>query len=586
MASQGDGMIKGQIHLDLDGMICITRWLFLSVALLVALVSVQTSQLTNLPVIVYLIMGGVAYNLLATLLVYLKMYPDYVAAGSIALDVLLTWGLFWAYRSTDSVLFFFCFLPAISAAIRFDVGWGLLTAAAVSIGYGLSALFAGSQVSRWVIPAVGGRILSVLAATTVAGLLSDRAKSAERNAITTIYQAEQAELARLRTASERAKAIYELAGTLSATLNYQRVLDSVLEISTIGLKELSSLAGRPASMVLLFGDHGLYVAASRNLSHGDDHRIIPGESGIVGRVLSTAEPVIAGNLADDPELSQFAAFRRCRSVICVPLRAGFENYGVVVFASPEQNAYTDEHVEVLTAICNQAVVAIQNAQLYQTLRDERDRIIEIEEEARKKLARDLHDGPTQSIAAIAMRLNFTRLLLDKEPISAKEELQKLEALARRTNKEIRTMLFALRPVVLETQGLKAAVEQLVQKLQETEALPVHLQIEDLGDQLDVNLQAVAFFITEEAINNAKKHANAHNIWVRMYIRDKYFITEVEDDGKGFVVDVEKEAAAQRGSLGLINLQERAELVEGQLAIDSQPGRGTKIRLVVPLKGIS
>lgn len=579
-------MIKGQIHLDLDGMICITRWLFLSVVLLVALVSVQTFQLASLPVIVYLVMGGVAYNLLATLLVYLKMYPNYVAAASIALDVLLAWGLFWAYRSTDSVLFFFCFLPAISAAIRFDVGWGLLTAAAVTIGYGLSALFAGSQAGRWVIPAVGGRILSVLAATTVAGLLSDRAKSAERNAVTSIYQAEQAELSRLRTASERAKAIYELAGTLSATLNYQRVLDSVLEIGTIGLKELSSLAGRPASMVLLFGDHGLYVATSRNLSHGDDNRIIPGESGIVGHVLSAAEPVIAGNLADDPELSQFAAFRRCRSAICVPLRAGFENYGVVVFASPEQNAYTDEHVEVLTAICNQAVVAIQNAQLYQTLRDERDRIIEIEEEARKKLARDLHDGPTQSIAAIAMRLNFTRLLLDKEPISAKEELQKLEALARRTTKEIRTMLFTLRPVVLETQGLKAAVEQLVQKLQETEALPVHLQIEDLGDQLDVNLQAVAFFITEEAINNAKKHANAHNIWVRMYIRDRCFITEVEDDGKGFVVDVEKEAAAKRGSLGLINLQERAELVEGQLTIDSQPGKGTKIRLVVPLKGVS
>jgi signal transduction histidine kinase len=101
--------------------------------------------------------------------------------------------------------------------------------------------------------------------------------------------------------------------------------------------------------------------------------------------------------------------------------------------------------------------------------------------------------------------------------------------------------------------------------------------------LDVNVQAVAFFITEEAINNAKKHANARNIWVKMYIQDGYFVTEVEDDGKGFVVDVESEAAAQRGSLGLINLRERAELVEGQLTIKSQPGRGTKISLIVPLK---
>ncbi len=571
--------------LDLDGMICITRWLFLSVALLLALFSVNALQTGNLPAMVYLVLGGVAYNLLATALVYFKISPDYVSGGAAVLDVLLSWGLLFASRSESSVFFFFCFLPAVSIAVRFDVGWGLLGGAATALGYVLSALFANPalRTTSGTLFAVGGRALGIVAAATVAGLLGDYLKRSVHSTLFKTGRWEQAELRRLRAASERAKAIYELAGTLSATLNYERVLDSVLEISTIGFEELSTLASRPASMVLLFGDNGLHVAASRNLSHGDDKRIIPGEAGIVGQALATAEPVIRGNLADDPELSQFATFRRCRSAICVPLRAGFENYGAVVFASPEPNAYTDEHIEVLTAICNQAVVAIQNAQLYQTLRDERDRIIEIEEEARKKLARDLHDGPTQSIAAIAMRLNFTRLLLDKEPTRAKEELQKLEALARRTTKEIRTMLFTLRPVVLETQGLKVAVEQLVQKLQETGELPVHLYIEDFGDRLDVNVQAVAFFITEEAINNAKKHANANNIWVRMYIQDDCFVTEVEDDGKGFVVEEESKAAAQRGSLGLINLRERAELVEGQLTIESQPGQGTKVSLVVPLK---
>jgi signal transduction histidine kinase len=581
-------MTREQSHFfDLNGMICAMRWLFLSVALLVALVSNQASRSQNLPVIVYLLLGGVAYNLLATLLLYLKIFPDYVIVSTSVLDILLTWGLLFASRSADSILFFFCFLPTISVAIRFDVGWGLLAAAAAVLGYWLSAVAANPALdARAGIFSVGGRALGIVASAAVAGLLGDRLKRSVQSTLANTGRSEQAELRQLRATSERAKAIYELAGTLSATLNYQRVLDSVLEISTIGFEELSVVASRPASMVLLFDDNVLRVAASRNLSHGDEKRIISGQSGIVGRALSTAEPVIAGNLADDPELHKFAAFRRCRSAICVPLRAGFENYGVVVFASPERDAYTDEHVEVLTAICNQAVVAIQNAQLYQTVRDERDRIIEVEEEARNKLARDLHDGPTQSIAAIAMRLNFTRLLLDKEPARAKEELQKLEALARRTTKEIRTMLFTLRPVVLETQGLKVAVEQLVQRLQETEDLPVHLYIEDMGDQLDVNVQAVAFFITEEAVNNVKKHARADNIWVRMYIQGDCFVTEIEDDGKGFVVEVESEAAAQRGSLGLINLRERAELVEGQLTIESQPGRGTKIGLVVPLKGVS
>lgn len=569
-------------------MICVTRWLFLSGMLLATLVSPQISRSDDLAVSVYLILGGVAYNLLATLLIYLRVFPDYVTVGATVLDVVLTCAFLFSGPNDNNALFIFGFLPAVSAAIRFDMGWGLLAAVTIAMVYGLSALFANPTLSTDGVGmfAVGARAFGPLAAATVAGLLGDRLKQAARSAASDAARANQEELHRLRTASERAKAIYEMAGTLSATLNYRRVLDSVLEVSTIGFKELGSLAGRPASMVLLFGDKGLYVAASRNLGHGDEKRAVRGESGIIGQALSAAEPVIAGNLANDPELNQFAAFRRCRSAICVPLRAGFESYGAVVFASPEENVYTEEHVELLTAVCNQAVVAIQNAQLYQTLREERDRIIEVEEEARKKLARDLHDGPTQSIAAIAMRLNFTRLLLDKELPRAKEELQKLENLARRTTKEIRTMLFTMRPVVLETQGLKAAVEQLVQKLQETEDIPVHLHIEDLGDRLDVNLQAVAFFITEEAINNAKKHANADDIWVRMYIRDDCFITEIEDDGEGFVVDAESEAAAQRGSLGLINLRERAELVEGQLTIESQPGQGTKINLIVPLRGVN
>ena len=92
-------------------------------------------------------------------------------------------------------------------------------------------------------------------------------------------------------------------------------------------------------------------------------------------------------------------------------------------------------------------------------------MVEVEEDARTKLARDLHDGPTQSISAIAMRLNFVRLLLGRDPQKVKDELFKLENLARRTTKEIRTMLFTLRPVVLETQGLAAAVEQLAEKFQ-------------------------------------------------------------------------------------------------------------------------
>ena len=119
-------------------------------------------------------------------------------------------------------------------------------------------------------------------------------------------------------------------------------------------------------------------------------------------------------------------------------------------SSPRPTA--PEHVELLTLFCNQATIALQNASLYQSLREERDKIVGKEEEARRKLARELHDGPTQDVAAIAMRLNFARLLVERNPERARAELERLEDLAHRTVREIRSMLFALRPVISGDRG--------------------------------------------------------------------------------------------------------------------------------------
>jgi signal transduction histidine kinase len=144
------------------------------------------------------------------------------------------------------------------------------------------------------------------------------------------------------------------------------------------------------------------------------------------------------------------------------------------------------------------------------------------------------------------------------------------------------MLFTLRPVVLETQGLKVAVEQLVEKHKETGELPVKLEIEDIEDQIDVNVKAVAWFITEEALNNAKKYANAEHIWIRMYIRDDHFVAEIEDDGEGFDYEATMANYDQRGSFGLLNYKERADLVNGRSIVRSSPGKGAKVTLIVPL----
>jgi signal transduction histidine kinase len=294
-----------------------------------------------------------------------------------------------------------------------------------------------------------------------------------------------------------------------------------------------------------------------------------------------AEPIARGSVSQDPELKDFPSLAKAQSVICVPLRAGFESYGVVVFSSSKPKAFTQEHIDLISAFCNQAVIALENARLYRTLQQDKQRIIESQEESRRRLARELHDGPTQTISALAMRLSFTKMLAKREPAKAAAELDKLEDLARRTAKEIRMMLFTLRPVVLETQGLVAALQQYADKLRESDGLPVTIE-NSVQDRLPSEVEDIAFSVIEEAVNNARKHAKAQGITVRMRVQRGLFVAEVEDKGKGFDLSSVTKGYDQRGSLGLINMRERAALVEGNVKIDSTPGKGTTVTLLIPV----
>ncbi len=563
----------------LDMITAYGRWAALAVISLVALLTFPSAPTSPLWTVLAAVAAKAVLDAIPLVMLYFKFYPDYAALTFSILDSIFALVLIYL---GGAGMFLYAFFPALTLAIRFDWGTGLGGGLILGVGYVLLSLLQGG---------LGGvedviLLLTLVATTVFCGLMAEHIKREPPLNAEEVREREE-EIRRLRAAVERARAVYEMTARLSATLNYQRILEAVLEIGASAFDE--STKGRsysreqPAGAVFLYGEEGLYIAAARNLSYEERDLPVKGEKGVLDLVLNHGEAVVTAGLADDPELRQFAPFRRSRSAICVPLRAGLEIYGAVLFTSPRPNAFADEHLELLTAVANQAAVALTNAQLYRDLQEEKEHIIEVEEEARTKLARDLHDGPTQSISAIAMRLNFARLLLDRNPQKVKEELFKLENLARRTTKEIRTMLFTLRPVVLETQGLKAAVEQLIAKLKETGDLPVILEIEeDLEEKLDTNIKAVAWFITEEALNNAKKYAQADHIWVRMYTRDNYFIAEIEDDGKGFDLEATLATYDQRGSFGLLNLQERADLVNGRTTIKSAPGKGTKVTLVVPL----
>jgi len=211
-------------------------------------------------------------------------------------------------------------------------------------------------------------------------------------------------------------------------------------------------------------------------------------------------------------------------------------------------------------------------------------MVDVQEETRKKLARDLHDGPTQSVAAIAMRINLARRMMKKDTKEAELELQKIEELAHRTTKEVRHMLFTLRPLILESQGLTAALTAMAEKMRETFGQNVIINVDEtLLEDMEMGKQGVIFYIIEEAVNNARKHASAFHIWVRLRTFETNIgLLEIEDDGGGFDVAAVNKSYDNRGSLGMVNLKERSELVNGLLNIDSAPGNGTRIQVYIPL----
>jgi signal transduction histidine kinase len=556
--------------------------------------AVSLRWLTLLGMVVSLSMGGrlfsvavwplgglILWNLTMMMFAGLSSRMAYHRQISLTIDLLMTGAFFWMQGGLYGPVLWAGLLPILIGAIYFEL-WGALFAAALFSILEVTTIWTGL-----IFPAFLQTSLVVVVSTLGLGLLfgfiSRRLIEYLREMRVTHIDEEQR---RIRMEGERWRALYELTSTLTGTLSYRRVLDSVLDLGYTALNPDpdAETDEKLISSVLLFKGDRLEVGAARRLTSADLRVKLDANEGVLKRVIDEGEAVLTTNISYDPELGRIIALRTCTAAYCFPLRSGFNVYGAMLFAHADPNYFTRERTDLLDMIGRQAVIAIQNARLYQDLLEEKERMVEVHEEARKKLARDLHDGPTQSVAAMAMRINLTRRMFDRDEKSAIDELVRIEELAHRTTKEIRHMLFTLRPLILESQGLTAALKSMAEKMRETYTQNVVIDVnEKIVEDLEMGKQGVIFYIVEEAVNNARKHAAASNIWVSLKQLDPGLaLLEVRDDGIGFDVNAVTEAYDKRGSLGMINLRERTELVNGLLNVQSQSGKGTIVQVYVPL----
>ncbi len=235
---------------------------------------------------------------------------------------------------------------------------------------------------------------------------------------------------------------------------------------------------------------------------------------------------------------------------------------------------------VLDYLGNQMSVAFAQIETLQNAQQLGAQIIRSQEEERRRVARDIHDGPAQAMANIVFRAEVCERLIDSDVERAKLELRELREHIRATLGEIRKIIFDLRPMALDDLGLVPTIRGVLDVFRTQYGIFTEIAVTGRERRLASHTEIGLFRVAQEALNNVVKHAQASTVRVRIEFAPVGVTLVIEDDGKGF--DAANDDAPA-GHFGLMGMRERLQLLQGKLAIKSTPGKGTRVMITVPLE---
>jgi two-component system sensor histidine kinase DegS len=215
-------------------------------------------------------------------------------------------------------------------------------------------------------------------------------------------------------------------------------------------------------------------------------------------------------------------------------------------------------------------------------RDASRQVFQIIEEERMRIARDMHDGPAQSMANLVLQAEILERLLDRNPKQLVTELGEFKNSVRNALEEIRQLIFDLRPMTLDDLGLVPTLRKFIKEYGDRYGLATRFNVVGQERRLPGNTEGVLFRIIQEALTNVHKHGRAKMAEVTMNLQPSRVSVVIKDDGQGFDVARTEANLHKNKNLGLLSMRERAELEKGTLEIRSQPGRGTEVKVEVPL----
>lgn len=210
------------------------------------------------------------------------------------------------------------------------------------------------------------------------------------------------------------------------------------------------------------------------------------------------------------------------------------------------------------------------------------RVINAQESERQRLARQMHDGPAQSLTNLILQAEICERLFDTDPVRARAELAELKEAVNHTFQKVREFIFDLRPMMLDDLGLNPTLRRYIQDFQTKSGLVCNLSITGKEQRLPSHTEVTVFRVVQGLLNNVRQHASATQVNVSLALGPDGLTVTVEDDGAGFDLSTLAPGDAQHKPTGILMMMEQVEMLGGQLHFDSSPGRGTRAQLRLPV----
>jgi len=274
-----------------------------------------------------------------------------------------------------------------------------------------------------------------------------------------------------------------------------------------------------------------------------------------------------------------------------PIRSKGNLIGILAVGEKQSGSpYSDEEVDLFMTMANEAAVAVENARMLNSLKNQELRVrqllaqaVHTQEEERKRISVDLHDSVAQWLVAASYRAQTCSHVLSGDDNNvARQELADMESTLNKSLKELRRVVTGLRPPALDELGLTHALRQ---SLEDLKADGLHCQFSEEGTpvRLPSSIEIAVYRVVQEALNNIRKHANATKVNLRLQFLEDKLLVEVRDNGSGFDLSQTLDSATSVGHMGLLGMKQRAETLGGNIKIKTGSGAGTTIIFSLPIQ---